>query len=235
MSDIEEKTAKVYFWDNILLAIPAILIVAFFLLYKPCDQVCSDWDFVRDLLLDDGDSETIIRWTFAPTVRAVNGSPEEISMLDDAVSKYSEFLSGTGYSPIFTHESTADIEVNFAVREKHKPIVDLETTDGYAQWDYDNEIRRYLNVEIVVFDDLQPGRKWGTILHELGHGMGFIGHTDRYYSSLFHVEMGYGALSDNFSSDDRKAMRFIYEHLELGSDEESVREAFDRHWKISSE
>ena len=88
-------------------------------------------------------------------------------------------------------------------------------------------------ITIWVMNNLSAGEKWGTINHELGHAVGFSGHTDRHLSSLFWEGWKGGAFSDRFSSDDRKLLRFLYNHLEPGDTEADVRAAFDKHWDMT--
>lgn len=224
------------FWTNIALAIPVVALIVFLVSYEECDA-CGDWDYVQDLLLDNGQNEVIYRWVHAPSVSARNGNAKEVEMVAGAVYELNQQLSDTGFALRFTRADTADIEVTFDSREE-LGLLDPDTgvdaeADGYATWMINqNDVLHSANIYVVR--NLQPGRKWGTILHELGHTVGIVGHTDRYYSSLFHSELGYGSLSDGYSSDDRKLLSFLYRYLQPGAKEPEVRAAFDKYWVLRS-
>jgi len=50
-----EKAAKRRaFWTNLALAVPTVSLNMFILSYEDCDAACADWDYVDDLLLDNG-------------------------------------------------------------------------------------------------------------------------------------------------------------------------------------
>jgi len=225
------------FWVNTALAVPVVALIVFIVSYGDCDAACSDWDYVDDLLLDNGQNEAVLRWDHAPSVGTQNGNPKEIDMLADAVDATNQLMTGIGFALRFRHADTANIKVTFGSREELAlliPDTDVDAeAEGYATWNIQNH--KLYSANIYVVRNLEPGRKWGTILHELGHTLGIIGHTDGYLSSLFYVELGYGTWSDGYSADDRKLLIFLYEHLQSGDKEPQVRVAFDKYWVLRSD
>ena len=232
-----EATSWRSYWTNIALAVPVILVIVFFISYEGCDAACADWDYVEDLLLDDGQSKVIHRWDYGPSVTISNGNSQEVDMVIGAVYEVNQLLLNTNFALRFTWEESADIKVTFGSRNelnKSNPNYQIDSNiEGYimSSVEHDGTLN---TASIFVVRNLTPGDKWGTVLHELGHAVGIIGHTDRYYSSLFHINLKGGALSDGFSSDDRKLLSFLYQHLKPGAKEPEVRAAFAKHWVTRS-
>lgn len=220
-----------------MLAVPVIALVVFLISYEECDVACADWDYVGDLLLDERQSKAIIRWDHGPSVTTSNGNSEEVEMLIGAVYELNQLLLNTDFALRFTREAPADIEVTFGSREELNNLNPDHQIDsnvqGYARRERQQDTLH--SARIFVVRNLRQGDKWGSLLHELGHAVGISGHTDRYYSSLFHSERGYGSLSDGFSADDRKLLGFLYGHLRLGAKEPEVRAAFDKYWILRSD
>ena len=234
MSESYDRAAKRRnFWISIALAIPSVAIIGFLVSYEDCDAACADWDYVEDLLLDNGSNEAIHRWADTASVRVHNENAEEFGMVVRAVLDLNQLLSDTGFELRLAGGDTADIEVTFVSREELRrlpPDIDIDNdVNGFATWKtHENDVLHSANIFVVR--NLPPGRKWGTILHEFGHTLGIVGHTNRYYSSLFHSEFGYGALSQGYSSDDGKLLRFLYRDLRPGTKRPEVRAAFDKSW-----
>jgi len=159
-------------------------------------------------------------------------------VVSGAVGELNRILSDSGFALRFTREDTADIEITFGSDEELRlwnPEIDADTeADGYSMWQIDQDDALH-SAKIFVVRSLEPGRKWGTVLHELGHSVGIVGHTDRYGSSLFHTEFGWGSLSDGYSSDDRKVLRFLYQHLQPSAGKSEVRAAFEKFWILRSD
>lgn len=220
---------------NALLAIPVLAGLAFVAGYEECDAECSDWDFVQDLLLADGWS-VARRWAHNPSIAVDSGRPREIAMLGSAVYELNEILDGTGTALKFLPQGPADITVRFLSRAEYNAdspdfIMDHKI-QGVAHMDFDNSTMQ--TGEIFVVRDMQESDQWGTLLHEIGHSIGIIGHTDRYLSSQYHVERGYGSFSGEFSADDKKALRFLYQHISPGASKDQVHAAFKKHWILRS-
>jgi len=220
-----------------------IIIIAFlwFVANYEHDSASTDWGFVSDILLRaDSDTGPVVwRWKHPPTVTVKVGSAEEIAAVKGAVWEVNQLLSDTNMGVHYSNDSSqGDIEFTFvsraefakhrAVTWEHKELINIK---GF--WlPNQRERGRLDNASIVVFTNQSEGSKWGTILHELGHSLGLVGHSSHYLSSLYFKNHNGGSISDGFSSDDRKLLRFLYSHLEAGYDEIKTREIFDSYWEF---
>ena len=218
-----------------LLTAIVFMILTLTVQYKDCDAVCSDWDYVSDLLLSESTNSRIARWDRSPSVMLIDGAPDKVGMVSGAVYELNEILSKSGMIVRFVRQEPADIKVAFVSdemlnKQKAGSLFDRRI-QGFCEWQTSDD-GRIVSARILVSRNLNLGDQWGTLQHELGHALGIGGHTDRYLSSLFYSDFKGGALSDGFSSDDRKVMDFLYRHVQPSASETVVRAAFDRHWLI---
>jgi len=226
------------------IGIAIILFYAFILNYKH-DSASAEWDYVEDMLLpaDFTHKDPLVwRWTNSPIVSVADGSPREIAAVKGAVSELNQFLSDTTFQIQYSDDvSQGNIIFSFPLRAETEKYSDLhpmlkkpQSFEGFwlggRPW-----AGRLGNSTIIVFSDLSEGEKWGAVLHELGHSLGLVGHTDRYISSLFYNNWKGGAVSDGFSSDDRKVLQFLYSHLESGYSLRETRDLFNKHWEFRSD
>lgn len=224
-------------WD-IGLGVLVVMFLGYVFGYS-CDKACADWDYTSDLLLDDtgmSDEAVVWRWIRTPRVGVKNGTSEQIAAVRIAVSEMNRLLSDTDMNLLFD-ESDGDIVVEFISREDVERFAEesgdreLLDVEGYMI-PLGNGEGVLEGARVRVLNNLSAGDTWGTILHELGHAVGMLGHTDRYLSSLYWVEWKWGAFSDGFSTDDRKLLHFLYNYLQPGDTEAEARAAFDQHWVV---
>lgn len=221
-----------------------ILFYTFILTYKH-DSASAEWDYVEDMLLPADFSHReplVLRWINFPIVSVADGSPREIAAVKGAVWEINQYLSDTTFQVQYSDDvSEGNIIFSFPLRTETEKYSDLHpmlkkpsSLEGFwlagRPWG-----GRLGNSTIIVFSDLPEGDKWGAVLHELGHSLGLVGHTDRYISSLFYSDSKGGSLSDGFSSDDRKVLKFLYTHLESGYSVNETRELFNKHWKFRTD
>jgi hypothetical protein len=87
----------------------------------------------------------------------------------------------------------------------------------------------------AVLRTLRGDERVSTILHEVGHAVGFAGHASyaRRFDSLMAAETEmYGYTLPPL---DRKALRFLYEHLRPGDEPAAVRRAYEAHWRDTAD
>ena len=221
-----------------------ILFFTFILTYKH-DNASGEWDYVEDVLLPSDFSHKdplVWRWTSFPIVSVADGTPREIAAVKGAVWEINQYLSATTFQVQYSDDvSEGNIIISFPLRTETEKYSDLHpilkkplSLEGFwlagRPW-----AGRLGDSTIIVFSDLPEGDKWGAVLHELGHALGLVGHTDRYISSLFYSDWNGGSVSDGFSPDDKKVLQFLYTHLESGYNVNKTRELFNKHWEFRSD
>ncbi|MDX1401646.1 MAG: DUF2927 domain-containing protein [Kiloniellales bacterium] len=235
---IEPKPTWRSRFPTIVLGIVCTSLLVFLISYEGCDKACGEWDYISDLLIENSHGNEVERWNRTPTIGVAEATMYELEMTRYAVYELNDVLKETRMAVRFTEEENPDILVRFIsrdfLRQTGREFDIEEQIEGLCET-FTEDSGTISSARILIQTSLPQGDKWGVLLHELGHALGITGHTDRYLSSLFYSDIKGGALSDGFSSDDKKLLDFLYRHLEPGQHERSVHAAFEANWRMRPE
>lgn len=222
---------------NSLFAMVCLLPLLWIAFYQPCEELCAEWDYVEELLLEGSEDRRIVRWQRDPLVATNSTNPRNLQIVAGAISEMNKMLEGSGIQMSFESDAQeqADINLFFLGRQGYGSLTEElgigDRTLGFAQTENDAQ-GNIVQANVVISDFLQDGETWGVVLHELGHALGITGHTDRFHSSLFFEDYRTGAFSDGYSARDRNLIKFLYRELPPGSDEAKVRSIFNASWSL---
>jgi hypothetical protein len=185
----------------------------------------ADWEFVRDLLLADG---VVRRFNGPAQIFVESGTEADFVTLAAVVAQLNALtVKGGAYwygpEPWTGRSAAAAIVIRFEdAAVVGKNLLGLATSVGTPVIN---------GAEVLVLRRLRGDERVSTILHEIGHAVGFPGHAS--YRHRFDSLMAPEAEMFGYALTplDHKAIRFLYEHLQPGDGPAEVRRAFDAHWR----
>ena len=221
-------------------ALLAISLVAALLAWAPASSRSEEqgaWQYVEQVLLGKG---SVVRWT-EPARLYVRGADEsELRQMQDVLRAINGTLGGTKMQVSGPLADTIDYDhavvVNLqpesfflrtpitAIRQIENPLPD---TAGRTRTDAPAGIINFSS--ILVRQGLPLDSTVRTMLHELLHALGLVGHAEG--NTVMAASISPGRELTALTPLDRKALRFLYLHLQPGDGPAEVRRAFDAHWR----
>ncbi len=204
----------------------------------------DEWAAVRQVLLttDVGDGrDIVIRWTKSPLYWVHIRSDEHRDVVLDVIDRINRILGGTGIQIRATHERSTDFDGLTVVvpRDRFADILSaggssIETTfddlNGLAYISSDPESGEIFTAYALIADHLSDATIKATIAEETLHSMGVANDHSIFPDSVLYADELGGTSNPEFSTFDKKVLKFLYTYLEPGDDEATVRAKFDTHW-----
>lgn len=198
-----------------------------------------EWRYVEDVLLgweNRGENSGTVRWAKSPTIAVVGASLEDYEFVYDAIGDLNEILAGGNTSVRLVRTTQGDITMRFVPRRTFDTIAEelgrrappSAASGVFYFWRGDE--KETVRSQILVGSDLDQREREATIIHEVAHSMGMVGHTPDYReSSIFH-RRGQLSTAIKFPPIDAKLIRFLYARLRPSAEWWEVRRAFAQNW-----
>lgn len=182
----------------------------------------------------------LVRWVHPPRIAVYAPTSSELIEIQWVVGHLAETLRGTAGAPVLVGTdqppSQVDIEVHplplaafdgFARRHgfRYTP-----GNHGYFWMFWDESFRLQRAYVMLARDEIRPGSLRHYALEELTQCLGFAGDTPHFADSIFFSRGGSTGHAQALSALDRQLLRFVYTHIEPGTDRPTFISLFDRHW-----
>lgn len=191
-----------------------------------------DWLYIEGTILEDG---VVARWTESVEVYVGDSMAADFPVVAEAVDLINALLLGTGIRLLGPVPDPHTLLPPRYLAVSALPRADFEALPENAQGPGTVGLTAVAlngyalrSAGIRVRGDLEGDERRHTIWHEIAHAIGLTGHASVYRVSAVSI---YGRFDIKFAAIDRKAVRFLYRHLQPGDGPELVRRAFDAHWR----
>ncbi len=182
-----------------------------------------------------GENRVVTRWAKSPTVTAVNATEEDIQVIGKLVSELNEVLHGSGISIRQGDGDENEIRIIFTLKKSIPRLAEelgghhVQEGTGYFVA-YPNDRFEIERAVAVIGSELTGNDRRATIVHELTHTLGLMGHSPVFPESAVFASKTKTSSASRLAPIDRKLIRFLYLQLNPGDRWEEVRWAFETHW-----
>ena len=196
------------------------------------------WHHVREVLLAAEHGVTnwrVQKWAESPGYLIMGGSDGDAAVAREVIGEINEVLDGTAIELGETDIENALIRLVFAPRDDFGRVA-AENGFGYADggvgytatWaDQRNQIRAAL---VIVATDLGETERRATIVQEICHALGLLGHAPYFPASALYRNGQESSSATELAPIDRRLLRFLYANVWSGSREGVLHWAFDKYW-----
>lgn len=233
-------------WVHIKWLFHSVFIVLMLSLFWPIslsatDQIKTDWQYIRQVLLNSEYRQTeqiVTRWAKSPTYWALV-RPTHRELVTRAVSEINGALSLTEFHINLVFERPTRFE-GFIMIEPEKSFLELQEASqcgspgvelgGFACTTYLPESGKLLKAIVMTLNELPPDELKGVLIEEIYQSLGISNDHDIYRNSINYEDEHGASLLIELGMIDKKTLVFLYKYLEPGDDEATVKEKFDKHW-----
>ncbi|MBO6518696.1 MAG: DUF2927 domain-containing protein [Rhodospirillales bacterium] len=201
-----------------------------------------DWAFVRQVLLSYDNKEgrgSVYRWSKSPKYFAFMESPSQQKAARQAVETVNQVLSGVGLQASFMTERRDEYDALIGVIAQSGMQRIWQAAgcgrfvgylvDGAACVHVDANTDEIDTVFILVDEDQDDHGQASTLLEEVYQSFGVRNDHQIYRESLTYDGPD-RTYRRTLAPIDKKVLIFLYQYLEPGDDELTVRRKFDAHW-----
>lgn len=194
----------------------------------------TDWTYVEQTILGTG---VVSRWRDAVDVTVGDSAAADLPVIREAVAAINALLAETGFQlrgPFPDPHAEGPLRGLVVVSMAPNEFAAVRALAGRADQDVAGFTGFRMDgaaidaAAIRLRSDIEGEEREHTIWHEFTHALGLFGHVP---SNRVSVLSEYSRLYIKLAKIDRKALRFMYCHLEAGDGPEHVRRAFDEHWR----